>query len=250
MRRPGIVAPPGAPSDATLMLSWRPGAVTCYYNYLRPNRIFEYKTEHPDAAIIVRFQHPKDWFTDPEKSAVQYGQQIAARWNELRPLAPYVCFANELNMYYQNGDDDEANQPMYETARFYESAGWWITRTAQVIKSLAPDMNLITPPFAAGRHEDGSPDAQGNITEPFAGYDFLSDAIHAYFNDILAVHAYWGDVNGSDPARLKDPAVSSRHAFRWQRLLALCQARYNINAKIIIDEAGNYATYDPDFFEQ
>ncbi|MFQ5578128.1 MAG: SpoIID/LytB domain-containing protein, partial [Anaerolineae bacterium] len=25
---------------------------------------------------------------------------------------------------------------------------------------------------------------------------------------------------------------------------------YNINAKIIIDEAGNYATYDPDFFEQ
>lgn len=250
MRRPGIVVPPGIPTDANLMFGWKPGAITCYYDYLRQNKVFEYKAQNPDAVVIVRFPHPKNWFTEPEKTAVQYAQTIAATWNDLRPLAPYVCFANEMNLYYENGDPDEANQPLYETEQFYEGVGWWITRVAQVIKSLAPEMKLITPPFSPGRHEDGAPDDSGNITEAYAGYDYLSEAIHTWFDDTLAFHAYWGDANGSDSARLKDPQTASWYAFRWRRLLKMCQTRYNLNAKIIIDEAGNYATYDADFFDQ
>lgn len=250
MRRPGIVAPPGIPTDVNLMLSWKPGAITCYYDFLRQNRVFEYKQQNPQAAVIVRFAHPRNWFTDPEKTAVQYAQTIAAKWNELRPLAPYVCFADEMNLYYENDDPDPANQPLYETEQFYESVGWWITRVAQVVKSLAPQMALLTPPFSPGRYEDGSPDEEGNITEAFAGYDHLAEAIHAYFDDTLAFHAYWGNINGSDKTQLQDPQISSWYAFRWRRLLAMCRKRYNINASVVIDEAGNFATYDADFFDQ
>ncbi len=250
MRRPGIVVPPGTPTDANLMLSWQPGAITCNYAHLQQNQVSKYKVQHPDATIIVRFQHPHNWFTNLETTAVRYAMQIAGKWNELKPLDPLVIFANEMNRFDQNGDPDEANQPLYETEQFYQSVGWWITRTAQVIKSLAPKMKLVAPPFSPGRHEDGSPNEHGNITEPFAGYDYLADAIHAYFDDTLAFHAYWGDPNGSSREWLQDPEISSWHAFRWRRLLALCKTRYNIDAKIVIDEAGNFATYDSDFFEQ
>ncbi len=68
----------------------------------------------------MRFQHPRNWFTNPEQTAVQYAQQIAGQWNTLRPLSPYVCFAEEMNLYYQNDDPNEANQPLYETEQFYE----------------------------------------------------------------------------------------------------------------------------------
>ena len=250
MRRPGIFAPPGTPSDPNLMLSWQPGAVTCYYDYLQVNNLFNYKAQNPATTIIVRFQHPKFWRQNPEQTAVAYGQHIAAKWNELRPLDPYVCFANELNLHIENGDLAPANQPLYETEDSYRLIGQWVTRTAQVIKDAAPQMRLITPPFAPGRHEDGSPNRSGHILEPFAGYDFLADAVKTYFDRTLAFHAYWGNGRGSRRDWLYDPDVSSWHAFRWRRLLRLFQTRYNLQARIIIDEATNFAAYDPTLFDQ
>jgi len=250
MRRPGIFAPPGRPSDLNMMLSWRPGTVACYYGYLSSNGLFDYKSRHPAANIIVRFQHPRTWWQDPEESAVRYGREVASKWPELHSLAPYVCFANELNIYYENGDQDPANQSRYETEQFYERIGWWVERTAQIIKDAAPDMKLITPPFSAGRHEDGSPNDQGQITETYAGYDYLANAVKTYFDNTLAVHAYWGDTNGSHQERLYDPHWSSWYAFRWRRLLKLFEKRYNIQAKVVIDEASNFATYDLDLFDQ
>jgi len=250
MRRPGIFAPSGRPSDLNMMLHWRPGAVTCYYNQLQANDLFNYKARNPAASIIVRFQHPPDWRRDPEQAALSFGRQVAGKWAELRPLEPYVCFAGELNTGAANGDTNTSNQAFYETQQFYQTMGGWVGRTAQVIKDLAPEMKLITPPFAAGRHEDGSPNDQGEISEPFAGYDYLAEAVRTYFDNTLAVHAYWGDINGSHPDHLYDPARSSWYAFRWRRLLKLFQTRYNIQAKIIIAEASNFATYDLDLFEQ
>lgn len=250
MRRPGIFAPKGTPTDLNMMLYWRPGAVTCYYDYLQANNLFNYKAQHPSASIIVRFQHPLTWWQDPEQTALSFGRQVAGKWDELRPLDPYVCFANELNTYTANGDVDPNNQSFYETAQFYRTIGQWVGRTAQIIKDLAPDMKLIAPPFANGRHEDGSPNDQGEITESFAGYDYLAETVHTYFDSTLAYHAYWGDIYGSHLDRLYDPLRSSWYAFRWRRLLKLFQTRYNIRAKIIIDEASNWATYDLDLFEQ
>ncbi|OQY33241.1 MAG: hypothetical protein B6243_06690 [Anaerolineaceae bacterium 4572_5.2] len=250
MRRPGIVAPPGDPGDVNLMLGWRPGAVSCQYPYLRANKIFEYKAANPGVSVIVRFPHPQNWFQDPETSAVQFGQMIAGKWNELAPLAPTVIFANELNTWRANGDSDPKNQPLYQTEQFYERAGQWISRTAQVIKQLAPAMKLAAPPFSPGRGEDGNPDDAGNISASFAGYDYLAQAIQTYFDNTLAFHAFWGDIKGADPSRLYHPQISAQYAFRWRRALAMCQKRYNIQAKIIIPRAGNFAAYDTDFFEQ
>jgi len=49
---------------------------------------------------------------------------------------------------------------------------------------------------------------------------------------------------------LYEAAKSSWYAFRWRRLLKLFETRYNIQAKVILDEAGNYAAYDLDLFDQ
>lgn len=250
MRRPGIVAVNGTPTDTNLMLHWQPGAVSCDVRYLRQNRIFEYKKQYPDATIIVRFEHPRNWFADLEQSAITFARKIAAAWAEIRPLNPLVIFAEEMNLFSQNGETDPARQPLYESEQFYRSAGWWITRVAQIVNALAPEMRLVAPPFAPGRREDGTPDAMGNISDPFAGYDFLAQGVRKYFGNRVAVHAYWGDETGSHREQLQDPAQSGWYAFRWRRVLALFKKRYNIDAQIVITRAANFATYDPDFFEQ
>ena len=250
MRRPGIFAPPGTPTDLNLMLAWRPGAVTCYHQHLQANALFDYKAKYPDAKIIVRFQHPRFWHRDPVKSAIDFGHHIANAWPEIQALHPYVCFANELNLFYQNGERNPRNQRKYESEQFYQQIGQWVAQTAQTIKDNVPDMQLITPPFSPGRHEDGLPDENGQIRESFAGYDYLADAVRTWFDNRLAVHAWWGDNRGSRPDRLYDADVSSWYAFRWRRLLKMFAARYGISARIVIDEAGNYAASDADFFEQ
>ncbi len=94
---------------------------------------------------------------------------------------------------------------------------------AQVIKSLAPEMKLIAP-LSPGRHEDGAPDDSGTITEAFAGYDFLADALSLYFDSTFAVHAYWGDANGSDMNRLKETQTASWYAFRCGGGCSTCAA--------------------------
>ncbi|MEM7028539.1 MAG: SpoIID/LytB domain-containing protein [Chloroflexota bacterium] len=139
---------------------------------------------------------------------------------------------------------------MYETEAFYEKIGWWIERTAQVIKDQAPDMKLVIPPFSPGRHEDGAPNDHGQITEAFAGYDYLADTLETYFGSRIAYHAYWGDANGSYQDRLYDGQVSQWYAFRWRRLLKMFEERYGIQGRVIIDEASNYAAYDLDLFDQ
>ncbi len=250
MRRPGIVAPNGTPTHPNLMFGWRPGAVSCDVRFLEQNNLFEYKQAHPAATIIVRFQHPENWFTDLETTAVQYARQIAAKWNTIKPLQPLVIFAEAMNLAPAGGAVDPARQSHFESEQFYRSAGWWIARVAQVVKALAPEMPLVAPPFSPGRHEDGAPDAQGNITEPFAGYDFLADAVKKYFDNRLVVFACWGDDTRSRREWLQDPQQSVWHAFRWQRVLALFEKRYHISAKVVINRAYNFATYDPDFFEQ
>ncbi len=250
MRRPGIVAPTENPSNPDLMLSWRPGAISCDYKSLQANKIFEYKSKNPTATIIVRFQHPANWFTDLEATAVSFARKIAATWQEILPLDPLVIFANEMNRHEQNGDPDPARQPIYQSEQFYKSAGWWITRVAQIVKALAPQMSLIAPPFAAGLHEDGAPDNAGNITESFAGYDYIAKAVPRFFDNTLAIHAFWGDETGSNREWLEDPALASWHALRWKRVHALFKKRYNIDTKIVIAQAGNFGAYDPDFFEQ
>jgi hypothetical protein len=250
MSRPGLWVANGAPTDPDKMLSWRPGALTSFYDYLTPNRVWEYKQQHPDIPVIVRFQHPFQWQQDPAGWANWLGEQVSSKWPDLRGIDPYVYFANEMNLHYENGDNNPANQPNYETQEFYQSYADWVRMVAQRIKQQTPDMKLVTPPFAFGHHEDGAPDEDGVPTEGWAGYDYLADTIREYFDNIITFHAYWGYSAGSVHDWLYDPVLSSWYAFRWRRVLKLFEHRYNIQARVIIDEAGNFGAGDPDFTDQ
>ncbi len=250
MRRPGLWVANGHPGDPTQMLSWRPGAITCFYDYLGFNRVFDYKSANPQAPIIIRFQHPHNWHQNPAFFAQQLGQQVASKWQDIKVLEPYVYFANEMNLHYENGDPDPNNQPHYTTPEFYRKYANWVRMTADVIKTIVPEMKLVTPPFAFGHHEDGDPDDDGNPLQGWAGYDYLYETIRDYFDNILTFHAYWGHGAGSVRKWLYDPQLSTWYAFRWQRVLELFETRYNIQARMIIDEAGNFATSDPDFTDQ
>jgi hypothetical protein len=232
------------------MLSWNPAALTCFFDYLAPNKVFEYKAAHPEVPIIIRFQHPLQWQDNPAYYADQLGRMVASKWPEIQRLDPYVYFCNEMNLHYENGDNNPGNQYLYETPQFYQKYADWVRLTADVIKNITPNMKLVTPPFAFGHNEDGAPDDNGNPQLGWAGYDYLQETIKQYFDNILTFHAYWGHSGGSVPEWLYDPQLSTWYAFRWQRVLKLFETRYNIQAKMIIDEAGNFATSDLDFTDQ
>ncbi|MFQ5614515.1 MAG: SpoIID/LytB domain-containing protein, partial [Anaerolineae bacterium] len=240
----------GVPTDPEKMLSWRPGALTCFYDYLRPNRVFEYKARYPEALIVVRFAHPRHWQEDPATTAQNLGYYVAAQWPSLRDLDPYVYFGNEMNLHYESGDPDGSRQPRYETREFYEKYAAWVRTVAEVIKNRVPEMKLVTPPFAYGHGEDGAPDDSGQPSAGWAGYDFLADTIRQYFDNIITFHSYWGHGGGSVKDWLYDPVLSTWYAHRWQRVLKLFKTRYGIDARVIIDEAGNFAAGDPDFSQQ
>ncbi len=250
MRRPGLWVTNGHPGDPSLMLSWRPGAITCFYDFLGVNGIFDYKAQNPEVPIIVRFQHPRNWHQDPEAHARQLGEMVASKWPDLKRLDPYVYFANEMNLHYENGDDNPHNQHLYTTPDFYKRYAQWVRRTAEVIKNIVPEMKLVTPPFAAGHHEDGAPDDDGNPKDGWAGFDYLYETIRDYFDNIITYHAYWGDASGSKREWLYDPELSSWYAFRWRRVLKLFETRYKMKVRLIIDEAGNFGASDPDFTDQ
>ncbi len=250
MRRPGLWVTNGHPGDPTQMLSWKPAAVTCFYDYLGVNGIYPYKAANPDVTVIVRFQHVYQWQQNPVYYARYMGELVASKWNDMKALDPYVYFANEMNLHYENGDPNPGNQPQYTTPEFYQEYANWVRLTAEVIKNRVPEMKLITPPFAFGHHEDGSPDCQGKPTDGWAGYDYLYETVRDYFDNILTFHAYWGHAGGSVKKWLYDPELSSWYAFRWRRVLKLFETRYGLKAKMIIDEAGNFAASDPDFTDQ
>ena len=111
MRRPGLWVTNGNLGDPTQMLSWNPAALTSFFDYLIPNGVFGYKAAFPQTPIIIRFQHPLNWHENPSYSAQQLGQMVASKWNEISVLDPYVYFANEINLHYENGDENPDNQP-------------------------------------------------------------------------------------------------------------------------------------------
>jgi hypothetical protein len=250
MRRPGLWVANGIPTDPVKMLSWRPAALTSFFDYLSANRVFQYKAANPETIVVVRFQHPHHWHEDPPGWARWLGDMVASKWRDLRPLDPYVYFANEVNLHYENGDSNPGNQPKYETREFYHNYAGWVRMTAERIKQQVPEMKLVTPPFAFGHHEDGAPDDDGVPTEGWAGYDYLADTIRQYFGNIITFHAYWGHAGGSVRDWLYDPVLSTWYAFRWRRVLKLFERRYNIQARVIIDEAGNFSPQDADFTDQ
>ncbi len=251
MRRPGLWVANGHPTNISQMLSWKPGAIACFFDYLAANDVFKYKAANPTVPVIVRFPHPQLWRQNPEESARQLGNFVAEKWAELKSLDPYVYFAGHMNMHYANGDPDPANQPHYTTPEFYKKYAGWVRATADVIKQVAPEMKLVTPPFAYGFNEDGSPDSDGDPIKEWAGFDYLWETVRDYFDSTLTFHAYWGYANGgSVPDWLYEPELSSWYAFRWRRILKLFERRYGLNAKLIIDEAASFGPADPDFTEQ
>lgn len=250
MRRPGLWVANGTPTNSEQMLSWRPGALTCFYDYLVPNRVAEYKARQPEALIVVRFPHPRRWRDDPTGTAQNLGRYVASRWPEIRGLDPYVYFGNEMNLHYESGDGDPNHQFLFETEAFYEQYAAWVRQIAEVIKNEAPDMKLVTPPFAFGHGEDGAPDDNGQPTAGWAGYDYLAETIRDYFDNIITFHSYWGHAGGSERDWLYDPVLSTWYAHRWQRLIKLFKTRYQMPVRVIIDEAGNFSASDADFSQQ
>ncbi len=246
MRRPGIWAANGSPSDPELMLSWRPGALTCFYDYLQPNRVLSYKAQHPGAVIVVRINPGDNWQTWEPK---QYAEFIVSKWPDMKEADPYVFFANETNLHYENGDPNGANQHLYETPEHYRKFGQWVYDVSAVVKDKAPDMKLAAPPFAFGHGEDGEPDADGNPKRGWAGYDWLADAVREFCDGVICFHSYWGPFTGGR-AGLYDRDLSTWYAFRYRRVIDLFRTRYRIEPRIIIDEAGNFDVGAEDFTDQ
>ena len=246
---PGIWVANGTPTDVSLMYSWRPGAVTCIYDYVRQNNVFSYRKSNPTAPIIIRFMHPKNWRDDIATSARHHAEYVCSKLPEILELDPYVYFCNELNLHYENGDPNPDNQPKYQTPEFYSLYAQWVRIVADRIKQRFPNARLVTPPFAFGHHEDGAPDDMGRPTDGWAGYDYLADTIRTHFDRIITFHAYWGTASGSVKNWLYQD-VSTWYAFRWKRVLKLFEARYRMNVRVIIDEAGNFGASDADFTDQ
>ncbi len=251
MRRPGLWVANGRPDNTEKMYSWKPGAIACFFEHLDDNDVFNYKASNPSVPILVRFQHPRNWQQNLEGSARQLGQQIVNNWSSLKPLDPYVYFASQLNMHYENNDPNPSNQHLYSTPEFYKRYADWVRITADIIKSSVPEIKLMTPPFAFGFNEDGAPNMDGNPAKGWAGYDFLQQTIQDYFDNTLAFHSFWGyPASGSVPDWLYEPELASWYAFRWQRILRLFEVRYGIQAKVFIDAAGSFGPADPDFTDQ
>jgi len=227
------------------MLSWGPGSLTSFHDYLQDNKVFDYKAANPDTIIIIRFQHPMNWQQDIEASAINRGKEIAAKWSEIAPLDPYVYFCNEMNLHYESGDPFE-KQWWYETEEFYEKFSHWVHLQAQTIKDHAPLMKLVTPPFAYGHNEDGVPE-NGVPTIGWAGYQFMVDTIRDYFDNILTFHGYWHE---SDLRELYDPDYSTWYAHRWKRILELFKVSYNLDCQMLIDECGNFQANSATFTQQ
>lgn len=245
-RRLGIWGSNGSNPNLDLMLSWRPGAITCIYDYLSSNGI-EYLKKHTEVPLIIRFLHPQNWMQNPQQSANDLANKVISKWPAIRDLNldPYVDFANELNL----GPESGQSVPALDSREFYQQAGAWITDVAKQIKQAIPEIHLVCPPWAFGHNEDGVPE-NGIPKIGWAGYDYLADAVKLYFNNILTFHGYWGDGRGCIESRLYDPELSSWYAFRWRRVLELFKIRYGLDCKMIIDECGNMNPAHPRFFEQ
>lgn len=252
-KRLGIYGSNGMNDKTDLMYSWEPGAITCIGDYLGSNGVFEYKRKHPEVPIIIRFYiGPTNFQADIEYHAKQVAARVISKWDEVKLLDPYIYFCNELNLHYENGDPDIGNQWKYTTPEFYQNYAKWVGMTADIIKNAIPEMKLVTPPFAFGHKEDGEPDDDGNPKLSYAGYDYLAgyegeNIISKYFDNILTFHGYWHQTNLDE---LYHPELSSWHAFRWRRVLKLFETRYNIKAKMIIDECGNFNAGADNFFDQ
>ena len=123
--------------------------------------------------------------------------------------------------------------------------------TADHIKQRVPDMKLVTPPFAFGHHEDGAPDDDGNPTEGWAGYDlpgrYRAQPFQQYpqpFTPIGDTPAAASRIGSTTlPCPVGMPSVGAR-------VLKLFERRYGIQAKMLIDEAGNMSASDEDFTDQ
>jgi hypothetical protein len=253
MRRAGLWLVNGTPSprDIEDMYSIIPGAVTCFHDHLGDNQVRQYKEQNPGAKVIIRFLHPVDWRHDPVYHAKRLGDHVASKWPEIAPLDPYVYFANEVNLHYENGDQNQGNQHLYQTPHFYQWYADWVRMTADHIKNIIPEMKLVTPPFAFGHDEDGVP-VRGMPTIGWAGYDHLWQTVHEYFDDVLTFHAYWprDGGGGEDLSRLYGSTESDWYAYRWRKLLELFAVRYGVEAKVIIDEAGNFDAGSSTFTQQ
>jgi hypothetical protein len=247
-KRLGIYGSNGMNDKTDIMYSMLPGSITCIGDYLGDNKVFWYKEQHPEVSVIVRFYiGPTNFQEDIEHYARTIANRVISKWDEVKPLDPYIYFCNEMNLHYENGDPDAGNQHLYTTQEFYQNYANWIGMTADIIKQAVPEMKLITPPFAYGHQEDGQPDDEGNPKIGWAGYDPLAGTIAKYFDNIITFHGYWKQDNLD---QLYHPDLSSWYAFRWRRLLKLFETRYNIKAKVIIDECGNFDAGHPDFFDQ
>lgn len=250
MSRPGVWVANGSPSNRQQMYSWKPTSVVCIYDHLSANGVREYKLANPTVKVIVRFLHPKNWMQDIGTSAWNYANEIIAKWPEIRDFVDYVYFANELNLHYENGDDNVGNQHLYETPEFYQKVADWTIRVADKVGAACPDMKMGMHPFAFGHGEDGAPDDSGNPKMGWAGYDYFKDIIARRFNNIVCGHYYWGDASGSISARLYDASEASWYAFRYRRVKNLFKARYGQDIRLIVDECGNFGANDADFTDQ
>lgn len=229
------------------MLGWGPDMVVSFFDYLQVNRVYQYKAANPDIQVVIRFQHNQSWMQDLVGDATRKAQEIISKWPEIKDLDPYVYFCNENNLHYENGDQDPANQWLYEVQEFYELYSVWVRLQANIIKNAIPEMKLVCPPFAYGHNEDGEP-VSGVPKIGWAGYDYLADTIHEFFDDTLTFHGYWHE---SRLAELYDPELSSWYAYRWRKVLDLFEVTYgNPNCKIIIDECGNFQANAPTFTQQ
>lgn len=222
------------------------------YENIRANGVVEYKKEHPNCQIVVRFMHPKNWKDDVETSATNWGNEIAGKWASdevLRSLDPIIYISNEMSLGGECNDYDIKNQWKYETKEAYQDIAEWLETAYRIIKAAHPEIKLGLSPLAYGHHEDGAPDDNGNITEEWAGYDYLERIARQYCDGRIFAHYYAGDGVRSKEDYLYADQEGTWHSLRWMRVLKMFEVRYRWVPEIWIDEFNTFEPEHPKYLD-
>ncbi|MCC6618793.1 MAG: hypothetical protein IT341_07105 [Chloroflexi bacterium] len=144
----------------------------------------------PNRLIHVRMYQPNWKSLDPVAwakhsvemlSAIDSGGRVHNLWND-----PLVCVspANEQNLHYERGDNNEANQHLYQTVEAYREIAAWNAAWADEVNRLLPNRKalLCWPALAFGHEPPGfQPDGEYTIPE-------IRAAIARF--EIMATHPY------------------------------------------------------------
>jgi hypothetical protein len=149
----------------------------------RPQLFIHIRVYHPNSLSV----NPRTWaghivhLLSKWKGSRDHADKTANLWDD-----PFVGVSsgNELNLHYENGDPNGANQWMYQTVAHYEKIAAWDMAFWERVDELVPNRKAlrVSPAFADG-HEPANIAPDGEYTIP---------AVRAMLeaSDLVGIHPY------------------------------------------------------------